>query len=477
MARKPVLLDERGYRKFGMHDKLGYMFGALANSITFIFSIVFLLKFYTDVLGLSTLLVCVVMVVARIVGGIADLTVGRICDRRPRHPAGKFKPWLMRMCIPAALASFVMYLPDMGQLAAFWTNEVRIAWLIITYLLWSCFCFNRVHIPYGAMISSVTPDAGNRLSLSIFRSIGNALAFAIVCAVLPMIIFESVKLSDSVTVLLYDSQKVITAAAIVSLLSVIGHVLCCKLIIERDETDSFCGEEKPSAVQNLKSAFSNRATLSMTIAFMLMLAVQVSALYMTGYVYPAYYQDAAMQSLGALAAAIAMILAAIVAKPFAVHLGKAEVGALSSFSGAVVCVLIWLLKPSVYVYMVLSTLLWLYVGMFSAVCWAMICDVIDHAELNSGIREDGCIYGICAFAGKLGQAIAIGLCGLLISFAGYQDNSLLQAQSVKDGIFAISCILPAVCMFLLAIVLRFWYPLRKAAAEENSQLLKRKRRR
>lgn len=37
-------------RKFGMADKLGYMFGDFGNDFAFILSSMFLLKFYTDVM-------------------------------------------------------------------------------------------------------------------------------------------------------------------------------------------------------------------------------------------------------------------------------------------------------------------------------------------------------------------------------------------------------------------------------------------
>ena len=36
-----------------MRDKVGYMFGDFANDFTFILSSSFLMKFYTDVMGVS----------------------------------------------------------------------------------------------------------------------------------------------------------------------------------------------------------------------------------------------------------------------------------------------------------------------------------------------------------------------------------------------------------------------------------------
>ena len=40
-------------KPFGIRDKLGYLFGDLGNDFTFLFSSSFLMKFYTDVMGVS----------------------------------------------------------------------------------------------------------------------------------------------------------------------------------------------------------------------------------------------------------------------------------------------------------------------------------------------------------------------------------------------------------------------------------------
>mgnify|MGYP000516881908 CR=1 FL=1 len=51
-------------RPFGMKDKLGYMFGDFGNDFTFILSSLFLMKFYTDVMGVSAGVVGIVMMAA-----------------------------------------------------------------------------------------------------------------------------------------------------------------------------------------------------------------------------------------------------------------------------------------------------------------------------------------------------------------------------------------------------------------------------
>ena len=65
---------------FGMKDRLGYMFGDFGNDFTFILSSMFMMKFYTDVMGISAGVVGMVMMIARFVDAFTDVTMGQIVD-------------------------------------------------------------------------------------------------------------------------------------------------------------------------------------------------------------------------------------------------------------------------------------------------------------------------------------------------------------------------------------------------------------
>ena len=112
------------------------------------------------------------------------------------------------------------------------------------------------------------------------------------------------------------------------------------------------------------------------------------------------------------------------------------------------------------------------------VSWALITDVIDYSELKNGIREDGSVYAMYSFARKLGQALAAGLSGWLLTGIGYNSEAAaagqVQTPEVLSGIFNISTLIPAVGFALLALVLWFWYPLHKKQVDANVEALKAK---
>ena len=83
---------------FGMKDKVGYMFGDFGNDFTFLLSSSFLMKFYTDVMGVNAAIVGMVMMIARFVDAFTDVGMGQIVDHSKPNKDGKFRPWIKRMC-------------------------------------------------------------------------------------------------------------------------------------------------------------------------------------------------------------------------------------------------------------------------------------------------------------------------------------------------------------------------------------------
>ncbi len=467
-------MKDTNVKPFGIKDKLGYMFGDFGNDFTFILSTMILTKFYTDVMGVSAAVVGTIMMLARFVDAVTDVTMGRICDRSKVTPAGKFKPWILRMCIPVALASFLMYQSGFAGLP----TTAKIAYLAITYLLWGSFCYTGINIPYGSMASAISADPGDRQSLSTFRTMGGMLAGMVIGILLPLLAYEKVTLADGTVKETLIGSKVTLAAGVFSILAILCYLICYKLVTERVVVKASEENTKaPSVGQMLKSAFTNRALISIIVASIVMLLAQLTMQNMAAYIYPDYYNNATAQSASTMLMMVGMILAAIFAKPMAKKFGKAEISIVSNLFAAVVMVIIWVIRPdNVWVYCGLQMLCWLGLGMFSMVSWALITDVIDYSELRNGVREDGSVYAMYSFARKLGQALAAGLSGWLLEAIGYNSvaasEGLRQTDSVLSGIFNISTLVPALGFLLLGLVLWFWYPLHKKQVDANVAALK-----
>ncbi len=458
--------NNKAIKPFGFKDKIGYMFGDFGNDLTFLLSSSFLLKFYTDVMDVDAYVVGIIMMIARFVDAFTDVAMGRICDKSKMTPAGKFKPWIRRMCGPVAIVSFLMYQSSLSGLP----KPAKIAYLFITYILWGSVFYTSINIPYGSMASAISGNPDDRQSLSTFRTMGGVLAGAIIMAVVPLIIYNKENGNEVIS-----GAKFTLVAGICSVLAIICYLLCYHFTTERVRPEISQEQLKKNNIgKMLSNAFKNRALISIIVATIFMLISQLTIQQMANYVFPNYYGNAKIQSLSVVMMGGGMIIAAVIAKPLSKKFGKAEISVASNMVAGIVCFLLYFIRPqNVWVYVAFQFLCWFGLGIFSMVVWALITDVIDYSEIKNGIREDGSVYALYSFARKLGQALTSGLSGALLSMIGYKKSTAFD-KNVVEGIFDISTLLPAISFILLALILWFWYPLKKKLVDENVEFLRQK---
>lgn len=344
-------------RAFGWKDKLGYLFGDFGNDFTFLLSSTFLLKFYTDVMGVSAAVVGVLMMITRFVDAFTDVAMGRICDRAKITAAGKFKPWILRMCGPVAIASFLIYQSSFANMPMWF----KIGWLVVTYILWGSIFYTAINIPYGSMASAISAEPGDRQSLSTFRSLGGTLAGLIIGAGVPMLAYQTDAAGNTVL----DGKIFTVIAGWFSIFAVGCYLLCYALVTERVRFSVDVKQKNDNVFTMLKNAAGNRALLSIIAASVVMLLAQLTMQSMASYVYPNFYGNTAAQSISTIAMVVAMLIAAGITKPVTERFGKAEVSVVANLLAAAVCFLLFFLRPeNVWVYVAFMTLCWLGLGIF-----------------------------------------------------------------------------------------------------------------
>lgn len=457
--------NQKTVRPFGIRDKVGYMFGDFGNDFTFILSSMFMLKFYTDIMGIAPAVVGGLMMAARFVDAVTDVTMGQIVDRSKPTKDGKFKPWIKRMCGPVAIASFLIYQSGFANMA----YGFKLVWMVVTYILWGSIFYTSINIPYGSMASAISSDPKDRVQLSTWRTIGASLAGLVIGVGTPMFAYSVV---DGNTVL--SGSRMTIIAGIFAVGAVICYLLCFNLTQERVPLQA--NNQKLDVGKLLKGLATNRSLLGIIASAILLLLAQLGIQGMSGYVFPNYYGSAQAQSMSSLTGSIAMlVICAPLATKLSSKFGKKELSIASCLLGALAYILCLFIKPeSPYIYIVFYTLAYTGLGFFNMVIWAMITDVIDDSEVKSGVREDGTIYSVYSFARKIGQALSSGLVGGLLGLIGYSQATAFD-PTVTESIFKISCIVPIVGLIAVSLALLFLYPLNKKRVDENCKELARRR--
>lgn len=393
-------------RPFGWRDQLGYLCGNFAGDFTYTLCTGFMMKFYTDVMDVNAAIVGLAMMVAQVLDAVTDLGMGQICDRGPTTDQGKFRPWIRRIAGPVSLISFLMY--------ASWFKGMpmgfRIAWLFITYLLYSSIFYTAIIIPYGSMASAMSNDALDRTKLSNWRHIGGTLAVTVINFVVPLVVY----VKDAQGNEIISGSAMSMVGLIFAVFSFVLWMACYFLTTERVKIP--VKNEKLNIGKFLNDLLHNRGL----IAVVLMIIVQEcsnSAFHgMGSYMFNNYFGQGAMQSITSpvetiITLAIAAVIVGVVAK-----VGKKEITVTGCLISAVVFLLAFILHTdNVWVWIVIYGGVTVGLALFNPVTFALVTDIVDDEEVRTGNRMDGTIYSVYSFGRKFGSALSSGVRGMMLN--------------------------------------------------------------
>ncbi len=462
-------MSNREAPPFGIKDKLGYMLGDVANDFSFIFASTFVMVFYSKVMGISTGMIGTMFLVARFIDAFTDIGMGRIADRAKTGKSGKFRPWILRMCGPVAIASFLMYQSGLQGIP----YGAKVAYMFVTYILWGSVFYTSINIPYGSMASVISQNPKDRSSLSVFRSMGGMFAGNLISVVAPLVIYYKDAAGNQVV----NSTNFTILAGIFSLCAILCYLLCYWLCTERvvlpDKKQA--AEKLASVLASLKGIVGSRALLGVILSALLLLLASLMSQGLNNYLYADYFKNTQALSLSAVLQLPVMLILAAFSTKLAVKFGKRECGVVGMLLSGILYVVIGILHVTqVWVFIGLVFVAMIGMTFFNMQCFALVTDVIDDKEVITGKRDDGTIYGIYSFSRKIGQALAGGMGGWALALIGYEELAVAQSEQVARGIYNISTFFPGVVYLLGATVLFFIYPLSRKRVESNAAELKRR---
>ncbi len=465
------MYNSKEVKPFGFKDKLGYMLGDLGNDFAFMFASSFLMLFYTKVWGVPASIVGILFLVSRFLDAFTDIGMGTIIDKVSPTKDGKFRPWIKRMAAPFGIMTFLMFQSSLAGASM----TVKVIVMFVTYILWGSFCYTAINIPYGSMASAITDVPEERAALSTWRSMGANVASLIVNSFAPLFIYYT----DASGNQLVSGTNFTIIAGIFSVCAFVFYMACFKLTTERvkfEKKNTNEKKEKVSPFKNFGLIFKNRALLAMIAASIVLLLTQLVAGTMNQYLYADYFKNiGALSTASAAGLPISLVLITFIAK-LSGKVGKKEISVVAMlFTGSLYLLAFFLRITNPWVYVTLSITALIGTTAFGMILWANITDIIDYQEVTTGKRDDATIYGIYSFARKIGQALAGGLGGFILTFIGYNSASATQTVAVTESIYTITTLAQAVGYIGVALILAFAYPLSGKVVNQNAEKLAKMR--
>ncbi len=159
--------------KTSLSKRFSYAASDTAGQLVFCVISFYLLNFYTDVYGISAATAGTILLIARCVDAV-DAPVWGIIFDKTHSKWGKSRPWFLWLCVPfAAVFGVLTFLtPNLGYTA-------KVIYAAGTYIICSVL-YTGINTPVTSILSALTPDPHERVTLTSFRMFGSKLGVALV---------------------------------------------------------------------------------------------------------------------------------------------------------------------------------------------------------------------------------------------------------------------------------------------------------
>lgn len=435
-------------------ERFAYGTGDFAGNIVYSAITIFLVFYYTDVIGMSAGIIGTIMLVSRVLDGVLDLLMGFVVDRtKSRH--GKARVWILRMAIPYALSAIVLFSVPIHA-----SNTFKVIYIFISYNL-SQVVFTALNIPYATMNALMTQNQYERGVLGIFRML---LATA-------GTMFINTFTLKVVKIFGGDAKAWTTTFAIFGFVSILILLFTFYGTKERvlDETTK---ENQISAKVGVISLFKNK--------YWCIIAGSIFCLYFMLTVSGAsgvYYAKSILGNQNLVvqignAQTIAQVATMFFTAFFIKKWGKRNI----FFVGILIMVIgcfVMTIAPVFNVIIAGNILKGIGGGFGASAMFGMLSDTIEYGEWKTGIRVAGLANAASSFGSKVGSGVGGAVLGWVLSIGKYDGLANVQPNSAIVAINIVYIYIPIVISIIVLIMLNF-YKLDKEYPKIVEDLKKRK---
>jgi glycoside/pentoside/hexuronide:cation symporter, GPH family len=431
--------------------KLAYGVGELAAAVPASLSAFFVLYFFTTVAGLNPALAGSVLLIGRLWDAINDPLVGWLSDRTV-SPLGRRFPWMLGGVVPMALSALLLWtVPPFDTQAAIFGYYVVLS-------LFAFAAFTAVQLPYTALAAELSDDYDERTTL-ISTKAAFSIGGGIVALVMAQVVFAQV---------VDPKRQYFILGMLSASLAIVMIGICVAGTYRRywQAQKAHASLHPPtvstSLLADIRSVFRNlafRQVLGLYLCGWMSLQVTAAMLpYFVGAWMGLPATHFAQMALAVQGTAIAML---VVWNRVARWSGKRTALLMGAPLAMVALFGLVTVQPGQVVWMyTLGVMAGVGVATLYMVPFAMLPDVVDLDELQTGLRREGLYFSALVFLQKFGLAAALFISGQLLSWTGYSAQALTQPTPALWAIRLLIGPLPAL-LLLGSLWFAYRYPINR----------------
>ncbi len=436
-------------------QRIGYGSADFACNLIWQMISLYLLYFYTDVAGISGNAIAIMFIVTRVIDAVTDLLIG-YCIDKTNSRWGKSRPYFLFGAIPFALFAVLTFsVPDIS-------DSGKIIYAYITYIGLS-FMYTVVNIPMASILPSLTASTQERTALSTARKFFAFLGATIVSS-------TALKLVDK----LGNGNEALGFRAVMIIFGFIGCFIFFFTFANVKER-VITNVKTASLKDSLLSLSKNKPWIIFAINIIFMWGgffIQTSAIV---FYYTVVIGDKNLSVTIATIMSIVPMVANFFVPFFAKLIGKRNLYVTSAFVQMIGLIVIWFAGLNHVVILIGAFISAFGYGIKESIYFSMQADPVDYGEWKTGINTAGSLSAINGFLGKVAQALAGGLSGLLLAWGNYDSNAIVQTENALLSIKMMYIYIPIVMLICSIIIMMFYnldklYPTIKAELDKRQQL-------
>ncbi|MGL4946657.1 MAG: melibiose:sodium transporter MelB [Cetobacterium sp.] len=444
-----------------LKTKLSYGLGALGKDYACAIVYIFLMYYFTDVLGLAPAFVGTLFLVARMWDAINDPAMGMLVDNT-RSKWGKFRPWIMIGTLLNAITVVGMFtIPE-----AFVGTKLYI-YISVMYILWGM-TYTVMDIPFWSMIPSLSTDKKEREEIAVVPRIFASLAWLSLGSFgLPLIAFLGKgNEAKGFSLLSLGIAAVFILTTIVTVVNVKEQVTT----------------KKAAEKINLKHAFrlilkNDQLVALIGTILMFNLMSQISggvAIYYFKYVVGMEKLFSVFTGFSGIAEISSLMMFPLLSrkigrkKVFFLGCGLPVIGFLMLFISGIVAPANLILVAASGIVAKLGS------GLTLGISTVMLADVVDYGEFKFGSRNESVIFSVQTLLVKSASAISGWLIGMGLSLVGYVPNVVQNSSSIL-GIKYLMIVFPILLSIFGYVIYKKYYKLNGDYYDEVMDAVNNKR--